>query len=99
MSSCFQLTRKGETEPIELNTLDEELCGMLGVPVHPERYVRGWHDTIGFSLAMGIPLIGHESDNPERSMEGVWGDGMHPEWYTILAYLRENFVSSAWAAR
>lgn len=53
MPNCFQLTPKGATEPATLAAVDEGICALFGVPVHPVKYIFGWYDSIGFALAMG----------------------------------------------
>lgn len=114
MPNYFQLYRKGETTATPLAVIDEELCAMLGVKVHPENYVNSWVDNIGFSLAMGVPLVGeHIRPNGEVfKMEDIfdtaWAERGEEDvrvekrkvverHLKILAYLRENFTSTAWA--
>lgn len=88
MPNCFTLTRKSESEPIALATLDEELCALLNVPVDPRYYVEGWYDTIGFRLAVGVALDSEE-------MTAAMCD--EPNMLRILAHLRENYTANAWA--
>lgn len=53
MSHCFQLTRKGESEPSKLQSVDEHLCQHFNTEVHPENWFRNWYNIIGLGLAMG----------------------------------------------
>jgi len=87
MPNCFTLTRKGETEPTALITLDEELCRQLGTEPHPKYYVESWYDLFGFALACGIPLDDARMDE--------MADGANKR--TILAYLRAHFTADCWA--
>src|SRR5262245_46122540 len=61
MPNCFSLSRKiassehlllTEPEPTSLSKIDEELCALLSVEVHPRHYVIGWYDCIGWMLAV-----------------------------------------------
>lgn len=91
MPNCFRLTRKGEREPIALQKLDEELCGLLGESVHPKFWVIGWYAVIGFAIATGKKLGSTElreyvADMPEETERLL----------KILDYLEENFTDEAW---
>ena len=100
MPNCFQLVRKGHTKATPLNTIDRELCQLLGVKEHPKLYVAGWFNNIGFSLAMGktfdeiVEKIEKDiaSDKPE--------DLPYQENDKLLLkcanYLRDNYKSNAW---
>lgn len=91
MPNCFQLCRNGA--PVPLNAIDEELCNLLGEPVHPQMCVAGWYNIIGVRLACGL------------SWEEIEKKILDCEYYgeadllRIIGYLRENFTSSAWAER
>lgn len=89
MPNCFSLTRKGETEPTSLSAIDEELCALLGTPVHPTRYVEGWFDSIGFALACG------------RSWEQIklFSDPREDNLRKIITHLETNYSVDAWAER
>ncbi len=56
MAHCFQLTKIGETEPSDLNAIDEALATHLGIPVHPERYAKEWFNVEGLAFAGGMTL-------------------------------------------
>ena len=88
MPNCFQLTLKGATEASTLSSVDEAICAHLGVPVHPTRYVRGWFDCIGLSLAMGRDLAWIR----ERFSDD-------PDMLRIASFLEEHYQVSAWAER
>ena len=55
MPNFFALTRKSNPEAgrVVLNTIDEEICALVGDEVHPKKYCRGWFDFIGRRLADG----------------------------------------------
>lgn len=110
MPNYFQLTKKGQTEPMALQDIDKELCAHLGVEVHPTEYVNWWVDNIGYALAMGVPLVGSKKlhNGQDFSLESLFD----ADWAThenqrfrdtyarhvkIVAYLRENFTECAWA--
>jgi hypothetical protein len=106
MPVCFQLTRKGEQAPTPLNTIDKELCLLLGKDVHPHMYVIGWFDCIGFKLAMGCRLDSQEitteiddwfQEYPDddantiaRNLERKHG------MLRCLAYLQEHYTDRSW---
>lgn len=71
MPNYFNLTRKGDTQHSSASEVDEKLCEHLGVPCDPVKYVLNWYDTIGFALAMGVPLTGARADG--RTMENTFG--------------------------
>ena len=101
MPNCFQLTKKGESEPTPLSKIDEELCHLVGIEVHPTRYVLGWFDSIGWWIA----VRGHDLGTEE-----IWQD--FNEWFepgkteeskllfqhmkNMLDYLNENYSSRGW---
>lgn len=91
MPNCFQLTRKGETQPSSLVKIDEEICGLVGQPVDARHYCFGWFDIIGFPLACGKSY----SDIRQQFMEDGF-ENTFPEILTILGYLEENYTPKAW---
>lgn len=97
MPNCFQLYRKGETEAVPLNTIDEEICAHLGVPVHDTYYCGDWYITIGFKLAMGRSfdhIIGYYDG------AGLVTKGEEREYYDTLRkiaeFLNSKFSTNAW---
>lgn len=113
MPNCFQLFKRWDTldaadlpaVPVTLAKVDEELCSMLGVAVHPKRYVAGWFDSIGFLIAMGKGKLGTES---LRVAVHLWYFPIdYPPLDTaieeyeiakrILSHLEQHYTSDAWA--
>lgn len=97
MPNCFQLTRKGQTEPTGLAQIDEEICVMLGVPVHPTQYVCGWFDTIGFSAACGKTLA--EIAKVYEEYFAQYQEPADAERAKIAHWLDENYKVHAWCER
>lgn len=102
MPNCFALTRKGETEPVVLQKLNEELCAMLGEPVHERFWTHSWYDIIGFKLAMGRSWDDIDHVLAEYVMHDIM-DGRSDEnvqysadLLTISHYIQTNFTSDAW---
>ena len=93
MPNCFSLTKKGQATPSLLSDIDEELCALLGKPVHPKRYVIGWVGSIGFALACGKDwawireIFQSYSDAGENLTEE----------HEVLDYLETNYTPDAWA--
>lgn len=95
MPNRFTLTRKSDPNagPVPLRKVDEEICAMMGVPVHPRLYHLDWYGTIGFALAMGDTFEKIQAD----IVKGDWvpmGPLLH-----IATWLDENFVANAWVER
>ena len=109
MPNCFQLTKKGETEPTTLHKVDEELCRLLDVPVHDTYYVMNWYNTIGMWIAT--------RDNCDLGSEKLWavledffdteerrerkspekpGMSQYQGLKVCLDYLCENYTSRSW---
>lgn len=85
MPVCFQLSRKGKKEPIPLQTVDEEICAHMGVPVDETIYYRAWYNTIGMAIALGAgwdQLLEHYKDDPDR--------------HKIVLFMRDNYDSDNW---
>lgn len=53
MSVCFQLFKKGSTEPEVLQDIDVEICKHFGVEVDSEKWYCHWYDYLGIALACG----------------------------------------------
>lgn len=57
MAACFQIISKTTNEPVPLNQIDEEICNLIGAPVHDRRYggsgenAWDWFNTIGWDMA------------------------------------------------
>ena len=105
MPSCFQLFKKGESEPISLNKIDEEICSVLEVPVHLTKYgggyVKGalnWFDTIGFAIATDSEkFLGSQElrDYFLISRDGGIWDEEAPLFEKVLNYLEANYSSTS----
>lgn len=98
MAAYFQLRRKGEpdSEPIDLNALDEQICARYGEKPDAVRYYYGWYDSIGFRLALGdswdairASLQPDEKDNEEYR-------AVLERLREIATWLEEQFEVKAW---
>lgn len=102
MPNCFQLTRKGETKPVVLQALDEELCKHFQAECHPKWWYNAWYDCIGFMLATGKTF-----DQIEVLLNGWIAEAIHKGSHNLAeadrrmreinSYLREHYTSDAWA--
>lgn len=90
MPNCYQLIRKSTGQAAKLNEIDEELCKMLGVPVHPTMWVNAWHNTIGFGLACGRSF--DQLREEERQRKDEWVEVS----LKIIDYLDANFTPNVW---
>jgi hypothetical protein len=101
--NCFQLVRKSDpgAGPVVLNRLDEEICALVGDPVHPRSYCRGWFDSIGFDLSMGKKWTQIRAEIVERNADDKRAGYYNPDFdlLPILDYLEKNFTVSAWCER
>ena len=92
MPACFTLTKNGCNEPSSFQSIDEEICRMLGVPCDPEWFCLRWYDLIGSCLACGrdwsyiVDLI-----SP--------GDLEDLKLLAICAYLQANYTANCWSER
>jgi len=96
MPNCFQLTKKGTASPSALSQVDEELCAVVGEPVHATRWLYSWYDIIGLLIALG-----NQIGTPElrqKTLE-IYDVERHEKINKILDYLETNYVSDAWYAR
>jgi hypothetical protein len=97
MPNCFQLFKKDDVEqnPVSLVKLDQEICEHLGVETHPVRWRSGWHDTIGW----GIAVMGHNLGTQElRDYIVEMPEQFEGELGKILAYLETNYSSRGFYA-
>jgi hypothetical protein len=89
--NCFQLMRKDAPDkPVAFTKIDEELCELVGEPVHPKYWLCGWYDIIGFAIATGKALGSAELD--ERMKDYV----DEPVLMQIYEHLKANYTSNAW---
>lgn len=93
MAVCFSLTKRGKTEPVSLNQLDEDVCKMLNKPCDPDKFCRGWYDIIGFRLALGKEW----SEIVELFLPVE--DAYDLDMLAICAYLQANYTSNCWSSR
>lgn len=95
MPSCFSLTRKSDLAagPVPLLTIDEEICEMMGVMVHPKKWCNDWYGAIGLDLACG--------DTFEEIKITItnWDYGPKELLLKIVEWLDTNFVANAWSER
>jgi hypothetical protein len=93
MPNCIQYRRKGSTEAVALNALDDEICAHLKVKPDPDKFHLGWFDYIGFQHAMGLEndkireRIAELATDPEDHYRKTYGK--------ILDYLEEHFTTNA----
>ncbi len=97
MAAYFQLYRRGESEPVDLNELDETLCGLLNVEPDPKRYVVMWFDLIGYPIAAHGYRLGSEALH-QRTVEVIRGadESFTDDVLKVLRYLEENFTDRSW---
>jgi hypothetical protein len=93
MPNCFQLFRKGESSPLVLNRVDEEICTFLQVPVDDRKYCYDWFNVIGFLIAMGKPLGSEELRIAVRD----WTDVVEyqEKLLEILDFMESRYTSDA----
>ena len=91
MALHIEFTRKGGSAPTPLNTIDEELCTLLGVSVDNTRYVHYWLDTIGSEACIEGQELGTQA---LRDKVMSWGI---PPLIKILKYLEDNYTAHTWA--
>jgi len=92
MPSCFKLFKKTDGQAQSLNKLDEEICTLLGVPVHPKKYgghIYNWFDTVGFQIATGKDLGSQELR--DHYLSPMW---IEDTWIIkVIDYLEDNYTS------
>ena len=106
MPLCFQLFKKGEKEATPLNTIDSEVCQLLGVAEHPDFYCTGWFNSIGYLIASGKKLGSQELRDAvatwytprkeETDIQRQVREDVTADLQKILAYFEENYTDSAW---
>lgn len=82
MPSCFQLTRKGDTEPSNLQHIDRCICQALDIPFSEDQWAGGWYNSIGLLLAVG------------KTFDEILD--MQLSNHRIVAYLAEHYTSDSW---
>lgn len=86
MPVCFSLTKKGESEPTPLQTVDEELSRAFGEDPDPVKWYKNWYNTIGLAIACGRDLDRMANECKEDM----------PAWTAIIRWLQDNYEFSAW---
>lgn len=87
MSVRYYLTKKGgDGTPVLPVKIDEELCKLLGVPVHEEDYIHGWWDVVGMMAVVNQPL-------DSTRVRQIYFD--QPRLCRILDFLAEHYTLEA----
>lgn len=94
MPACFQLFKKESDVPARFCDVDDEMCKAFGIEPDVKMYLYGWYDSIGFLIAVGHELGGESLR--EKIKEYDYGEGRLTK---ALAWLEENYSSSAWYER
>lgn len=97
MPNCFQLTKKDEKEPSQLQKVDQEIADFMGVPCDEKLWCYGWYNSIGFLIAIKDDCnIGSQKLRDEVA-EWCKDD---PEYLAILTkilgFLEANYSSNGW---
>lgn len=104
MPNCFQLFEKDsdQKEAISLNRIDEEICQILKVPVHPKKYGGGyieggfnWFDTIGYMIATDSEMFLSSEKLRKHYLESEMWEEEKETIKKILDYLESKYVSTS----
>lgn len=79
--------------------IDVELCKMLGVPVHPEKFVNNWVDTIGLMYALGRDAEYIKADCIQCSKEFPTAKEHFDQQIKIVDWLEEHCDINCYATR
>ena len=85
MPVCFQLFKKGSTEPEVFQDIDVEICNHFGVEVDDVKWYCDWYDCIGVLLATG------------RTFQQV--KEVHHSWKElckVVDFLEDNYTTRSW---
>ena len=98
MPNYFELARKSNPEagPVVLQELDEELCKHFGVPCDAKRYLGGWYDSIGLSLAMGDTfeeIIAYYRTTVVKYHDDAEFKQAYSDLIQIAEYIQLHFIS------
>lgn len=85
MPNCFSLTKVGTRQPESLQKVDDDMRRHFGAPADPDRWYKGWYDTIGFAIAMGKQV-----DWIRENMSGL---------NEVTDWLAGHYEWNAWASR
>lgn len=99
MGACFNLTKKGESSPTSLNRIDEEICDLLGIEVHPRRWAYAWYDYIGWELAFGhsFETIRKKIQKDSDGVTDKEDLDFYAQMLKIANFLEENYVAKSWS--
>lgn len=110
MPNCIQFFRKGESEPIKLAALDDEVCAHIGAEPHSTQYVCGWFDCIAYRVATSddtLETVAQRLEEHSTCWPHVVEDGdtkpisktddmFARNLWMIACFLRDNFTTNAW---
>ena len=85
MPNCFSLTKNGESQPAQLQAVDDEMREFFGEPADSKRWLWNWYDVIGFSLACGRDWA--------WIREAFFED---PELVKVVDYLSASYKADSW---
>ena len=90
MPNCFQLIKKGEEEPTNLQTIDDEIWLKFygSIPEPNLHWYCGWYDCIGLRLAMGKCF----KDIQKEFSVGNWTEKIK----NVLDHLQEHYTARSW---
>ena len=90
MPNCFQLYKKGCSEPSILQAVDDELWLKFfgNVPEPNDHWYCGWYDCIGFRLSMGRTF----EDIQKEFSEGNWSTKIK----NALNHLQKHYTTRSW---
>lgn len=97
MPNCFTLTRKGESEPANLQEIDNEMRQAFGEEPDEDNWLWGWYDTIGFGLAMGKDWKQLREQFAEDPAESERTNLARRRKLAVIYWLEANYVPDAWA--
>lgn len=86
MPNCFQLTKKGEFEPKELQLIDDEMWVKLTgtKPELNDKWYLNWYNLIGLALACG------------KSLEWCVNEFAGNPLEKVAQFLEANYTTDAW---
>jgi len=102
MASYIKFYPKGsdqtEENAVVLTSLDEEICKLVGEPIDPKKYCRGWFDVIAFWLSNGKTYAQIREQWTKWDAERE--DPIYHKWFDPIAdHLEANYDHSRWSGR
>ena len=98
MSNCFQLTRKGATEPSTLVEVDNAICANFGVEPGDDWFCN-WYNSIGLALACGRTFDQIRADCRYVDTDEAYIRAHYMMLTRIATFLEQNYDVYAWAER